>query len=223
MTLSAGIALLSGGCGASYQARSMDLKGTLLVDPSILTPGTGDQMLYRYVNPKADVKKYTKVMIDPVIISKAAELDAGELENYQKLANNAFFYLNDEMKKDYPIVTAPEPNTLRLQMAIIDADSSKPVRNLVSSVVPMSIGISSVQYAATGKMTGVGEISGEFRLSDASTGELLGAALDRRVGGKGAQGIWDTWYNADDALKFWAKAARFVLCEKRGGKECVKP
>lgn len=190
MTLSAGIALLSGGCGASYHARSMDLKGTLLVDPSILTPGTGDQMLYRYVNPKTVGRKYSKVMIDPVIVSKAAELDAGELENYQKLANNAFIYLTEELKKDYPIVTAPEPDTLRLQMAIIDADSSKPVRNLVSSVVPMSIGISSVQYAATGKMTGVGEISGEFRLSDASTGELLGAALDSRVGGEGDSGFF---------------------------------
>lgn len=216
----AGIAL--GGC-ASHHARSMDAKGALLVDSSILVEGTGDQALYRYVNPKLDIRKYTKILIDPVIVSKSAELDAGELENYQKLATNAYIYLSGELGKDYLIVKNPEPAAMRIQMAIIDADSSKPVRNLMSSVIPMSIGISALKYVVTGKQSGVGEISGEFRITDATTGELLGAALDRRVGGKAAQGIWDTWYNADEALKYWARKGRFLLCKKRDGKDCEQP
>jgi hypothetical protein len=201
----------------------MDAKGALLVDPSILIEGTGDQALLRYVNPKLDIRKYTKIMIDPVIVSKSAELDAGELENYQKLATNAYLYLSEELGKDYLIVKTPDPAAMRIQMAIIDADSSKPVRNLMSSVIPMSIGISALKYVVTGKQSGVGEISGEFRITDATTGELLGAALDRRVGGKAAQGIWDTWYNADEALKYWAKKGRFLLCKKRDGKDCEQP
>jgi hypothetical protein len=224
LAMVAGTAVLMGGCGASYQARSMDIKkATLLVSPSILTEGSGEQMLYRYENPKADFKKYTNVMIDPVIVSKSAELDAKELKNYQNLANNAYVYLHEELKKDYRIVDSPEADTFRLQMAIIDADTSKPVRNLISSVLPIGIGLSVVKYAAVGKQSGVGEISGEFKLTDASTGELLGAAVDRRVGGKAVKGIWDTWYNADEALKYWAKKARFVLCEHRSGNSCEKP
>ena len=108
-------------------------------------------------------------------------------------------------------------------MAIIDADTSKPVRNLLSSIMPISMGVSLVKYGATGKQSGVGEISGEFKLTDAASGELLGAGVDRRVGGKAAQGIWDTWYNADEALKFWAKKARFVLCVRRGATNCENP
>ncbi len=216
-------ALLLSGCGASMQARSVDVKQSLLVNPAILQKGTGDQALYRYVNPKLDVKKYTRMMIDPVLIEKQGELDAKDQENYQKLANNAYVYLVQELEKDYKIVLAPEPGTMRIQMAILDADSSKPVRNVTSSILPIGIGISLAQYAATGKPSGVGEITAEFRVTDAMSGELLAAGIDKRVGGKDISGMFDSWHNADEALKYWAQRGRYVLCVERGGKDCVKP
>ena len=117
----------------------------------------------------------------------------------------------------------PLPGTIRIQMGIIDADHSKPVRNVLSSVMPIGIGVSLVKYAATGKPSAVGEITGEFKISDAMTGELLGAAIDKRVGGKDLKGIVDTWHNADAALQYWAQRARYVLCTGRGGTDCVKP
>ena len=55
-----------GGCAGSYQARSVDLKQATLVNPDLLKKGEGDQLLYRYVNPKADVKQYTSMLIEPV-------------------------------------------------------------------------------------------------------------------------------------------------------------
>ena len=217
------LAVLLGGCGAGMQARSVDVKQSLLVNPSILKKGTGDQALYRYVNPKADPKQYAKIMIDPVLIEKQGELDADERENYQKLANNAYVYLTKELQQDYRIVQSPEPGTMRVQMAIIDADSSKPVRNVTSTLIPIGIGISLVKYGATGKQSGVGEITAEFKLTDAMSGELLGAGLDKRVGGKDVKGVFDSWHHADAALEYWAKRLRFVLCTGRGGTNCVKP
>jgi hypothetical protein len=213
-----------GGCGVgSYQARSVDLKESPLVNPDILVQGTHDQALYLYVNPKADFKQYTMVLIDPVLVYKDAELDKDERENYQKLANNAFVYVTQELEKDYRKVIAPEPGTLRIQMAIIDADSSKPVRNTLSTIVPIGMVLSLVKYTATGKQAGVGDITGEMKITDASTGELLGAALDRRVGGKELSKLWSGWHNADDALQYWAKRLSFTLCNMRGGSNCVKP
>lgn len=218
------IALLLGGCASSYQARGMEVKETMFVNPAILTPGTGDQALYRYRNPDAGKdKRYTKILVDPVLLRKSAELDAEKLENYQKLANNAFVYLVEELQNDFQIVTSPEPETLRIQLAILDADPSSKARNIMSSVIPIGIGISAIKGASTGKQTGVGEITAEFKLTDAMTGELLGAAIDRRVGGKDVGGMFDSWYNADAALKYWAKRVRFVLCTERGGANCVKP
>ena len=217
------VALLLGGCAASYQARGMEVKDTMLVNPAILTPGTGDQALYRYQKPDIKGRRYTKILVDPVLLGKSAELDAEMLENYQKLANNAFVYLVEELRNDFQIVKSPEPETLRIQMAILDADPSSKVRNVMSSVIPIGIGISAIKGASTGKQTGVGEITAEFKITDAMTGELLGAAIDRRVGGKDVGGMFDSWYNADAALKYWAKRARFVLCTERGGANCVKP
>ena len=217
-------AVLLGGCAGSYQARSVDLKPEgILVNPAIFKEGTGDQALYRYVNPAVNLKQYTKIMIDPVIISKQGELDQGDLENYQKLANNAFVFLNQELATQMTVVTVPGPDIMRLQLAIVDADSSKPVRNLLSSVMPIGIGVSILKYGATGKQSGVGEITAELKVTDAMTGQLIGAAYDRRVGGKAAQGIWDTWYNADQALQYWAKKCAWFVCDAKGGTNCVKP
>ena len=213
-----------GGCGVgSYQARSLDRDESPLIDPDILVQGTDDKALYRYVNPKADIKRYNTVLIDPVFVYKAGELDKDELANYQKLANNAFVYLRQELGKDYRIVYSPEPGTMRVQMAIVDADSSKPVRNTLSTLIPVGIALSLVKYTATGKQAGVGEITAEMKITDASTGQLLGAALDRRVGGKELSKLWSGWHNADDALQYWAKRLRFALCDMRGGANCVKP
>lgn len=217
-------ALQLGGCGVgSHQARSLDVNESPLVNPDILVKGADDQALYRYVNPKADFKQYSKLMIDPVLVYKYAELDKEELENYQKLANNAYVYLMKEMGKDYQIVKFPEPGALRIQMAIVDADSSKPVRNTLSTVVPIGMALSAVKYSATGKQAGVGEITLQLRITDANTGELLGAALDRRVGGKEVTKLWSSWHNADDALQYWAKKVSFRLCEMRAGANCEKP
>jgi len=218
------ISLLLGGCGVgSHQARNADINNSPLVNPNIFTKGSGDQSLYRYVNPKVDFKQYRNIIIDPVMVQKDGELDKDELQDYQTLANNAFVYLTQELKMDYQVVNSPQPNTLRIQMAIIDADSAKPVRNTLSTIMPIGMALSVVRYGATGKQSGVGEITVEMKITDANTGELVGAALDRRVGGKQLTELWSSWHNADDALQYWAKRLRFALCDMRGGSNCIAP
>ena len=223
LALAAGAALTFSGCGASQQARSMEIKDSLLINPAILEKGAEGQALYRYENPKADFKSYSKILIDPVIMSKAADMDADEAENYQKLVNNAFVLLNDQLKNDYSIVKSPEPGTLRVQMAILAASSASKVRSVTSTVLPIGLALNLVKYSATGKPSAVGDITVEIKMTDAATGELLGAAVDQRVGGMNIAGAWDSWRTADGALDYWAKQVRFVLCQKRGGAACVKP
>ncbi len=211
------------GCPASYHARSGDVKGAVLVNPEILQEGTGDQALYRYVNPAFDIKKYSSIIVEPLLIAKDGETSASEQENYQKLANNGYVYLVTEMEKQIKVVKEPSKGAMKLQVAIRDADSSKPVRMLTSSVTPIGAGISVLKFAAMGKPSGVGEITAEFKLTDAATGELLAAALDRRVGGKNITSLWDTWHNADDSLQQWAKHLGFLLCNQLQAKDCKKP
>lgn len=218
------LASVLSGCSASSQARKVDLKEATLVNPDLFKQGDEGQALYRYVNPKADMKQYAKVLIDPVLVKKDGQLDNEEFENYQKLANNAYVYLTKELEKDYAVVKTPEPGALRVQMAIIEADSASQVRMVTSSLLPIGIAASLVKYSATGKATAVGDITVEMRLTDAATGELLAAALDRRVGGKDWGSVANKWYSADEALKFWAQRVSYALCDARGGGvKCVKP
>ena len=216
LVLFALIVPLLAGCAPSLQAKKADVNNAFLVDPSVLQKGTGDQALYRYQNPKADFKKYSQVIIDPVLLYHDKALEGKDIENYQKLANNAYIYLVEEMKKDYRIATVPGPDTVRIQFAIVDAKKAAPVRNFLSTFMPPGIIISTAKYAATGKPAGVGEISGEFKMTDSDTGELLGAALDKRVGGKTMSGAFDTWEGADAGMQYWAKRIRYMMCEARG-------
>jgi hypothetical protein len=157
------------------------------------------------------------------LVRKDGELDKEAIANFQTLANNAYVYVKQELSKGYTVVSAPEPGAMRIQMAIIDADDSSAVRNTTSTFLPIGMVLSWVKYGATGKQTGVGEITAEMKITDASTGQLLAAALDRRVGGKVVSELWNDWYNADEALKFWAKQLAYNLCTMRGSASCVKP
>lgn len=222
--MSLAMAALLSGCSGSYQARSVDLKQVTMVDPALLKEGKDGQALYRYAKPSVDFKQYTKVMVDPVLVKKDGELDKDEMADYQTLANNAYVYLTKELAKDYTLVQTPEPGTLRIQLAITDADSSKPVRNTLSTFVPIGMALNLIKYTAVGKQSGVGEISAEMKITDAMTGELLAAALDRRVGGKELSKLWSSWNNADKALLYWSQQTRFFFCDVSGGGEkCIKP
>jgi hypothetical protein len=215
--------LLLAGCAPSLQARKVDVTQAVLVDPSILEKGTEGQPLYRYVKPGVDWKKYTQVIIEPVIVYQEAAMDEKTRENYQTLANNAFVFFTKELQKEVTVVTVPGPGTLRIQFAIVSAEKSAPVRNIMTTIVPVGMVLSAGKYAATGKPIGVGEITGEFRINDAVTGELLGAALDKRVGGKQLRGAFTSWQDADSGLQYWAELARYRLCQFRGGASCVEP
>jgi hypothetical protein len=216
------VASLFGGCASSKQARSVEGKG-FLVDYSMLQKGKDDQALLRYQNPKANIAGYTKVMLDPVLIAKPAKATQEQMADLQKLATNFYVYLSTELGKDYTMVSTPEPGTLRVQAAITGAEKSNAVSNTLSSVLPIGIGVSLAKDFATGKPVGVGEATAEMKVTDASTGELLGAAVDRRVGGKNPDGIIDSWAGANSAMEYWAKRLSYVLCMERGSKECVKP
>jgi hypothetical protein len=207
------VAPLLVGCTSSMQARKVDATQSVLVDPSILEKGKDGEALYRYINPKVDWKKYSKVIIEPVIVYQEAAMDAETRENFQTLANNAFVFLNTELGKVATVATAPGPGTLRLQFAIVSAEKSGAV----------SMVLSAGKYAATGKPIGVGEITGEMRITDAATGELLAAALDKRVGGKQLRGVFTVWQDADSALQYWAELTRYRVCSFISSAVCEQP
>ena len=78
----------------------------------------------------------------------------------------------------------------------------------------------------TGKPLFVGEASIEGKISDAATGEILGASADRRVGKRHLDShSFDSWDDVHQTLAFWAEQVRYRLCRERerGESHCTSP
>ncbi|MFO1243372.1 MAG: DUF3313 domain-containing protein [Rickettsiales bacterium] len=212
-------------CATTKQASDVKHSG-FLGDYSILQKGKEGQALLRYDNPNAQWKTYNKVMIDAVSIWTGPDSDLAKIsaEERQKLANRFQVILANELGKSYHLVSAPGPNTLRIQAAITDADSSNPALNTVSTVMPIGLAVSAVTEAATGKPTFTGSASGEMKVSDAVTGEILTAAVDSRFAGKKlSTEMADKWSDAQNVLTYWAQQLAYKLCVNSHRTGCVAP
>jgi hypothetical protein len=214
------------GCQSSYRSSRVELeelRDVMLVDPSILSRGSDDQALYRYVRPGIPAGTYTRVIVEPVLICKADSLSEAQLRDLQTLAHNAQVLLQEELARVANLTNKPGPGTLRIRVAIVEAIEGSPARNFVSSVLPVGLGASLISYAGTGEWKHTGSLTVQLAAFDSQSGELIGAAVDRRVGGKSVEGFLDGWAGANDALRYWAKRLSYMVCKGIARQDCPKP
>jgi hypothetical protein len=203
-------------CAGSQRARDVDLDAPN--SRRILTQGLeltrtedSEGALYVYRAKEAPKVRYRKLLLEQVHIAKEGELDQQELANYQALADNAYLLMRQALAQDFEIVTEPAADAFRLQLAILDAQPAATVRRLLASASPVGVGLSLARYVATGKPTAVGEITVELLMTDSTTGAVLGAAVDRRVGTQNIREAIDVWQTANDGLAKWAERVRDQL------------
>jgi len=197
-----------------------------LGDYSMLREGEDGEALLVYRNPKVMWTSYTKIIIDPVEVwlGKDSQLLDLSPEDRQRMANDLWSKLIDVLRKDYDIVHQPGPGTLRIQAALTEAESSSMVLDTVSSVVPGMRAMSEAKYLVTGTAGFVGKASVEAKMTDAKTGELLMAGIDRRAGSKNVKGSFNTWNNVEEVNLYWAHQVSYRLCKLRGMTlDCVPP
>jgi hypothetical protein len=219
-------ALLFSGCAATKQARDVTQSG-FLGDYSKLKHSHGRDSLLTYANPEADWKAYDRIILDPVMIWRPSETDGESVVNLQRLADYMHGLVQAELSKDYTVVREPGSNTMRISIAIIKAEQSVPVLAAISSVpLPgnlLALG-SLAKNMTTGKPAWVGEAVIEGKVTDSQTGVLLGAAVDRRVGGKSlSAGRMQSWGDVEEALRYWSINSRYRLCKARGAQGCAPP
>ena len=224
MLAACAMALLAG-CAASEQARDVQTSGFLGSDYALLREGEEGEALQVYRNPNADWAAYDKIKLDPVTIwaDQDSAFEDFSAEDQQTLANAFYTAIHQELSQDYEMVDELGPGVLRIQAALTEAGASNPTMDTISSIVPQALILSSATGLVTGKPSFVGEASGEARLTDGTTGELVAAAVDRRVGGKSISGSTDSWNDVNQAFQFWAKQFRYRLCTERGDTGCVAP
>jgi hypothetical protein len=215
------VLMMLGAC-ATTQARSTKTAG-FLKDYSQLKEGGDGKALLVYIDPKADIKSYTRILMEPVKLyaSKENSMENISIEDRQKLLNYADATIREHLAKDYVFVQKPGPGVMRLRIALTEAENANVALDTISTVVPVGLALSGLQAAATGSCAFVGSAGVEAELQDSQTGTRLMAAVDRRVGGKmtGQGDKFDEWRTVKNAIDFWAQKLQTRLADLRAGRK----
>jgi hypothetical protein len=201
------VVALATACTTTQQVgvKQADVKcGLLGSDCDRLTPGAKGEFDLRYVNPSANWRQYTKIIVDPVTFwgSDTTKVSAAE---QQALADYFYRVLRERLGQRFQLVDEPGPGVMRLHAALTDVEAATPGLRTVSTIVPQARALNTLKYAATGTYAFIGGAQAEAKLTDAVTGQLLAEAVDRRVGGGSlkAAAQWE-WGDADNVMNAWA-------------------
>jgi Protein of unknown function (DUF3313) len=216
------VALTVGAMSACQTTHQVDEKQSdfsgFLGNYSQLQKGSDDEANFIYIDKSVHWAKYTKVYIKPVELWKPDSPDAPlsklSPDEQQKLVSGFQTAMAEALKKDLTLVSQAGPDVLVIRAAITGGKGSKPVMNVISSVLPVGLVISYAKQAITGTGTAVGVIDIEMEVLDGATGTRIAAAADSRAGTKAWRTKFDgTWGDAQLAFDWWAQRldARFKL------------
>ncbi|TAK62754.1 MAG: DUF3313 domain-containing protein [Methylobacter sp.] len=218
------LVLLSAGCARTYQARYVETSH-FLDDYSLLKDGEDGDALLSFWKEGTNWAAYKKIILEPVITSKLPDSDLNEMthaENH-RLTELFEYRMREALKKNFTLVAHPGPNTLRVQFAITDAESSILLLDFYTAVYPSARALSLLKRLATGTESFVGKASVEGKIIDSQTGELLMASADCRAGGKTIMGAFDSLDDVEQAYQYWASQLNYQLCRKQGHTDCPEP
>lgn len=202
------------GCAASGM-KDVTQSG-FLGDYSELKPGKDDEAALLYINPATDFKSYDKVAFQRIRVVLKDDAEEKEIDPAMLTELTTYYQeaLLNEVKKSYKIVDKPGPGVMVIRVAITGVRPSSPVSNTMSTLIPIGMAVAGATKAASGDNLGTGEAATEIEIIDSQTGERLGAAVDRRQGGKSA--FRGKWEDTKDAFDYWAERVRKRLDEARG-------
>jgi hypothetical protein len=177
---------------------------------SNLQPGPSGEGALRWIRPGLDTKKYNKVMVDYVVFGLAPDSDYKGIDGdeMKKLADAASKALVNAFQVEYPVVSEPGPDVVRVKFGITDFEPKRPLLNEVNSVVPMGSGITIIKKGDTNSWTGSRMTKGEVIFIDSTTNEALAAAYGEYYA-KSAERV-NKWRSAEDAFAHWGERIRLV-------------
>lgn len=168
-----------------------------------LTPDHGDKSLLWWEKSDFDWRSYRKLMIDPVSIrietdNGGGDIDQEKLDAFIKEVLEAF---TQRIEPDYPVVSVPGNDVLRIRAVVTDIDTAHPAINLATTLaafVPMDMGGASI----------------EVEFIDSITGERLAAMADRKTGSPlQLKAGFSKFGYAKAAFNEWADELKIALAE----------
>ena len=174
------LALALAGCAATEQSTKVTHSG-FLADYSLLSPGEEDDAAFRYWDHDIDWSAYDKILLDPVTLWGAPATEEMPNEDLQRLANNLYGLMYQELSKDYTMVSEPQYGTLRIQFALTGAERSNPALDVVSTVVPTAFVLSSAAQFVTGEPSFGGDAMVEALAKDRGDSIAIGRSYPATI------------------------------------------
>ena len=181
-----------------------------------LAPGPPGGMTLRWINPNVDYKKYKKFMVDSVVffLADASDYKGIDPQEMKELADEFNKQIVAAFKDKWPIVADPGPDVARYRIAITNIKQSRPGVSVVTSIVPVGLGVSLIKKGATGGWSGSGQTGMEAALLDSMSNEVIGMGADQKTAEFDQR--FSKWGSASDAFKFWAENAVKVIDHYHG-------
>ena len=163
-------------------------------------PDPDKKGVYLWRNPKADLKKYSKIMVAPLEVWLSPDSEYKGLSAQQiGLINRMYqFTLIETMEPDYPIVSKPGNDVLVLRVALTNVNIKKKDKRFYNFLPPMLL-MRGVDAAVNKSLKSFelnhAQMEGELR--DSKTNELISARVVTGFGLEGKEpsfeGIMDFW------------------------------
>lgn len=170
-----------------------------------LKPGAKGQAGLRYINPEAKLTQYDKVMIQMVGFFGSDKAKVSP-KDQQMLTDLFQTRLNESLAKKFQVVDQAGPGVMKIEVALLDAEAATPGMRSITMVIPQARLLSTGSYAVTGKYPFAGGGQAAAKFTDSVSGEILGAAVDRRVGGGSitTAAQWQ-WGDAENVITAWSE------------------
>ena len=220
------VLLLLSACAAMQPAARYS---SAILPPEVraqLQPGEGDfapdQM---YVSEAVQGRSFDKVMIDPIIYFSPLEAPRSiSPGDRQTLLNNFHILMGRQLGKDFLLAIEPQRGTVRVQFALLPVTEEEVAMDTVAMVARQDPEKQIVVDTLASPLTPSADLLVEALWTDAVTGQVLGATVDRHFGqGSFDGGSFKSWAEVNRYLEAYAVLIRYRLCRYRGGADCVAP
>jgi hypothetical protein len=213
-----------------------------LPDYTRLTQDPDNKDLRTWRLPDAELKKYNKVLLERILVWQKDDAEYKGIDPTELKALVDYFHeaVVKALGNDYPVVTEPGPDVMRLKVAITELVPTKPEVSVVVLVVPYAT-VADLASGAAGKGGAgsapyLGDAAIEAMGLDSMTNDVLFEYVERKIGKKydvdmseGAgkavtKGYsnyfksYTTWGYTKQAFDYWAQKLRQRLDEIPGRK-----
>ena len=187
-----------------------------LADYSKLRTVAGHPGTLLYVDRSINLHPYTKIIIDPVQIFLAENLDyrGVQPEVLLRMTETLRTGFQKAMQSDYRVVSTSGPDVLRIRLAITNVHPVElPLKP--SDFIPIKA-LVNVGRAAIGEAPRLVELSAEIEVLDPAGRVVLSGVSTRQGDHTLVQGDKITWADLTPILTAWANRFRQSLNEARG-------